>query len=49
MTTCGLEYNNHTEEGNNEPRFNIKQGMLAWCLKESNIGERMHNLLHREK
>ena len=43
MTTCSLEYSNHIERANHKPRFNIKQGMLAWRLKESNTGEHMHN------
>ena len=36
-----LEYSNHIERANHKPRINIKQGMLAWHLKESNTGEQM--------
>ena len=43
MTTSSLEYSNHIEEANHKPRFNIKDGMLAWRLKESNTGDLMHN------
>ena len=45
VTTCSLElkYSNHIEKANHKPRFYIKQGMLAWRLKESSTGEQMHN------
>ena len=43
MATGSLEYSNHIEEANHKPRFNIKQGMLAWHLKESYIAEQMRN------
>ena len=42
-THCSLECSNHIEVAVNEKfRFNIKQGILAWCLRKV-TGEQMHN------